>query len=382
MSITLTSINADIYSQEFQQNLYSYFPQLRTEGNVVFLPKSNCWIVLGYNEAKEVLDNAAIYSSEHLNSVDSVLLGADSKKHLTNKRTITQHITTFQPTGPAQLKDYALKVYAHLSQELENKQNYNLVTELINPFTFYVALRAVGMNHLPLALDIFDPTVPHVEKLERINILYNHWDQLLPLIHENIEDKHAGKEIQEVLSALNINRDYSQEELERFVKLLILAGTETTASFIASSVYFALTNENISERLKNNLEGASSFFTEVLRINSPAQFTFRYTKSSVQLAGKEIPAGSLVAVSVGAANRDPEIFDEPDSFQLNRKGKNISFGSGVHRCIGEHLATYLAKLFMAEFILNTDKLEIIAPVENFNTLFTFKISNIPVQVKA
>lgn len=86
-------------------------------------------------------------------------------------------------------------------------------------------------------------------------------------------------------------------------------------------------------------EGYSAFVEESLRLNPPEHSISRIAVTEVELSGVKIPAGALVKLCLGAANRDPAQFDEPELFLLDRApNRHLSFGVGVHRCVGAPLA--------------------------------------------
>lgn len=377
-----TNDTLDVYSKDFQKNIYENYELLRKAGNVVYVTKSDCWIVLGYNEAKSVLEDNINYSSEQLKTVDSVLLGADNQSHAANKKSVVHNITPLHSGNTHKLNDYSYKVFNLLLEHAKNNNTNNLVQELINPYTFSLALNALGINYIPEAFNIYSEPEMFAQKIENINSLFNNWDNLLEMIDANLTGNLAGAEMQKLIAEINTEKTYNHQELLGFVKLLILAGTETTASLIASSVYTILNNEELKQLIKTDDTALQKFINEVLRKYSPAQFTFRKTTQNTLLAEIEIPKDKVVAVAVGAANRDPDVFTNPVQFTMDRNFRHIAFGTGSHRCIGEHLAMYVAKSFLQRFILLTDEINYAGNCSYNNTLFTFKISGMQTSFKS
>ncbi len=367
---------SDIYSKDFQQNIYLQYEKLRKIGSVVFIQKSNCWIVLDYLNAKAVLEDSENYSSQQLKSVDSVLLGADGEIHGWNKKILMQNVSALHSGKAVGLHEYSAKLFDALIRQASLKTPCNFVTDVINPYTFFLALKAFGVHAIPQPLDIFSGTSNFSEKIKSINSLYDNWDLLVELIETNMTDAKLGNEIGRVLSEINVGEKYSHNEMIGFIKLLILAGTETTASLLASSVWKLLSDLKLCDLVSNDESLLNDFLREVLRVYSPAQFSFRTTTRDVLLSGISIPKSSTIAVSVGAVNRDPNVFDNPDLFDMNRKTRNLAFGSGSHRCVGEHLALYVAKTFLNTFLKLSNDIQFTGNYSNTNTLFTYKISNI------
>jgi cytochrome P450 len=131
----------------------------------------------------------------------------------------------------------------------------------------------------------------------------------------------------------------SDSELVAMAVLLLVAGTETTVSLIATTVWALLSHPDELARLGEAAWLLPAAVEEALRWESPVQRTWRIATAAVEVAGHSIPAGALVVLFLGAANRDPARFTEPDRFDLLRRDLgHLAFGAGVHRCLGAFLA--------------------------------------------
>lgn len=124
----------------------------------------------------------------------------------------------------------------------------------------------------------------------------------------------------------------SDEELLANLILLLVAGFETTTDLLGNGLTILLDQPD-------QLTDPAAFVEEVLRYESPVQVTTRVARDTVEVAGTSIPAGSNLVLLLGAANRDPARFPEPDRFDPLRTGnKPLSFGAGAHICLGNSLA--------------------------------------------
>lgn len=131
----------------------------------------------------------------------------------------------------------------------------------------------------------------------------------------------------------------TQEEVVRFCVTLVVAGSETTTYGIGNLLAALADVPGLFETLDADRERIPAFIDEALRLEGP-QRLFRLVTRDVEIRGRRIAAGEWVALFFGAANRDPAVFPDPDRFDLDRPNshKHLSFGLGVHYCLGAPLA--------------------------------------------
>ncbi|MFE9327630.1 cytochrome P450 [Nocardia sp. NPDC052278] len=123
-----------------------------------------------------------------------------------------------------------------------------------------------------------------------------------------------------------------------FLRILLPAGAETTTRTLGNLFTYLLSDPSLYRLIGEDRNLVGKAIDEALRIESPTQYVYRLCIEDTEVAGRTIPAGSPVAVSLSAANRDPKVFDRPGEFRLDRRGGQIAFGNGVHVCLGMHLA--------------------------------------------
>jgi cytochrome P450 len=148
---------------------------------------------------------------------------------------------------------------------------------------------------------------------------------------------------QDLVSALVASRDetdaLTEEELITFVVLLLLAGNETTTNLIGNGMLALGRNPEQMEKLIREPQLMPRAIEEMLRYDCPVQSTARYPKVDVTIDGVELKANTATFVIVGAANRDPEHFPNPDTFDITREpNDHLAFGEGIHYCLGAPLA--------------------------------------------
>jgi cytochrome P450 len=144
---------------------------------------------------------------------------------------------------------------------------------------------------------------------------------------------------EDILSDLARDEDLSIEELVGMAFLLLLAGHETTANQLALGTFALLEHPAQIEELRANPDLMPGAVEELMRYLSVADIFYRYATEDLELGGETIGEGSTVVVSLLAANRDPKRFDNPDALDIHREARgHLSFGHGVHQCLGQQLA--------------------------------------------
>lgn len=129
------------------------------------------------------------------------------------------------------------------------------------------------------------------------------------------------------------------DEVVRQCSLILIAGHVTTIDQLANGIYACLRHEGVWSRLVESPELIRSAVDEMIRFDSSVTLVMRVAKEDMNLHGKAIKAGQLVFLALAAANRDPDVFEEPSKFDLSRQAtKHIGFGAGQHQCLGMNLA--------------------------------------------
>jgi len=122
------------------------------------------------------------------------------------------------------------------------------------------------------------------------------------------------------------------------ILFLYLAGQDTTANLISSVLDEILRDKSLIGQLDSD-QRIENFIHEVLRLHSPVQLTERVNTNEISLGGRVIPPKSILSLCIGAANRDPEVFENPNELNLDRdQNRHITFGYGIHHCMGNQIA--------------------------------------------
>jgi cytochrome P450 len=132
----------------------------------------------------------------------------------------------------------------------------------------------------------------------------------------------------------------TEHEVVRFCVTLVVAGAETTTFLLTNLLHELATMPDLRARLRREPDARKRFIDESLRHSGPPQRLFRIATRDIELKGRQIKAGDWVALFFAAANHDPAVFPEPERFDIDRPnlGQQLSFGHGIHRCLGFALA--------------------------------------------
>jgi cytochrome P450 len=162
----------------------------------------------------------------------------------------------------------------------------------------------------------------------------------------------------------------TRTELLHFFDLLLVAGTETTMNLISNAIICFTENPAELARLRAAPALLPSAIEEVVRYRSSVQAAFRATRRPVELGGRELPAGRFVLFMLGAANRDPAQFTDPDRFDIGRApNPHLAFGHGIHFCVGAPLARLEARIALSDLLARMTTFELVSPAWTPHTAF-------------
>ena len=171
--------------------------------------------------------------------------------------------------------------------------------------------------------------------------------------HEPREDLLTG-----LVRAEVDGRGLTSDEMVRMLVLLLVAGNETTTTLIGNAVVELLAHPEALTQLRGDLSLMESAIEEILRFSSPVQMDPRSALRTVDLHGERIEAGTVVVNWLGSANRDEQVFDEPERFDITRAdNRHLAFGFGPHYCLGANLARLEAQVAITTLLRRTRSFE-------------------------
>lgn len=241
---------------------------------------------------------------------------------------------------------------ARLLAPIVERGHGDLATELVQPF----AIGALG-----LAIGLTDETQHEIRAMTATMWRYlsterdatKFWQQYQPILAEEIRRARENPDDNYLSRLANTRVDgepVSDDELYSIIVSYCVAGHANTMN-TANRILWALAGDvDLQQRLKREPELMATVADEVLRRWCPTDRFTRLTTRDVTIDGVTIPSGSRVVMVFDAANRDPAQFPDPDEFAVDRGNSHLhlTYGHGIHRCLGEHFARMEFKVLMLE----------------------------------
>jgi cytochrome P450 len=306
----------DFNAPDIAANPYPHWAVLRALGPVHHLPATGGWMVLGYDAVKEALARPDLFSNASYRDVDAVLLGEDPPRQAEVRRLISRHFT---PDALVRLEGTAAR-----AARAATGPRFDAVAGFAQPVSRAVAADLIGfdaatLRALAAAIDAVagEPLPALLAALEEFGPRAALYKQLL----------RDGEGL------------IGEEEARSLIRLLWLASNTTTERVIARCILRLVAEPDLQAAIRADRALMTSYIEEVMRLHAPEHVLPRVAVADSVLAGVAIPAGASVFLCVGAANRDPAEFEDPDALSLARGSKrHLAFGGGIHHCVGAPLA--------------------------------------------
>lgn len=344
-----------------------FLRRLQAEAPVYHDPVTGFFVITRYNDIGFVAENPQIFSSQN-----EILMGRSGSPVADEvHRRFREHgfpevhtLTTADPPVHTQYRRLVDKVFTPSFVKSLEPVVHEIVDELIDTFVadgrvelawqfayllpLYVIADQLGFDRKDwkqirywsdIAVERADPMLSPERELECTDAMIEMQQFLIGYVRKFREAPTDGLFSRLVHVEDDGNR-LSDGALMSIGHQLMVGGNETTANAILSVMNELLTDPALMARVKSNPALIPSLQEEVLRMHSPAPNFIRIVKSDTEIGGVAIPAGSTVVVSYMAANYDPEKFNDPGRLDIDRKGvrQHLSFGRGLHFCIGHLLA--------------------------------------------
>jgi cytochrome P450 len=364
--------------------VYERFAELRAEQPVLLDARMGMptWHVLRYEDVSTVLTDHSRFSSSAFSDgsfLSDTLLVKDPPDHRKLRSLVN---IAFTPRSVAGLADRVAKIAQELLDRVRAKGEMDIVADLAFPLPARVIAEMLGVPDEDW--DIFQRWARVTGSEPGAPAMRGEMDSYFSGLLE-ARRRDPREDLITALSTAEVDGErLSERELTSFCTLLLIAGQETTKNLIANFVLTMSDHPDDLATLVAHPEAAPAAAEEVLRYLPPVWFVVRSTTTDVTLGGVEIPAGQLLMPWMASANRDERAFPDPDRFDIRREpNRHLTFGHGVHFCVGAPLTRMEAKVVLPMLLEQLEDLRVRRerPIR-INAGLVFVIENLPVTFRA
>lgn len=202
-----------------------------------------------------------------------------------------------------------------------------------------------------VSIESQDPTMTFEREIEVAHTIADMQEYMARSVNQ-VRARPDGGLLSRVVHAELDGRQLDMRELMSITQQLITGGTDTTVAALGGGLKLMIDNPEVQDELRSSPELIKKFVEETLRLAAPLQTMFRRTTEDVEIRGVAIPAGSVIEVRYGSANRDPAVFECPAQLDLQRTNSHthLAFGAGPHICIGNQLARAELRIAFEEIL--------------------------------
>lgn len=350
----------DLFSDEVRRNPYPVYHHLRANSPVLRIPPPfNGWTVFEYETVKWVLNDHETFSSR-VPAPRNWFLFFDPPAHTKLRGLISRAFT------PRMIANLEVRIRS-LSADLLDAAMESAEVDIVAAYAVPLPMKVIaGMIGIPLSEWA----------------TYKRWsDTILRLSYSRSGDAEAERSVRD-FGAVTVEMQFyladliaarrrqpqddlltslieaevdgerlSADEILGFFQILVVGGQETTTDLIDNALLCLLEHPDQLARLRAEPDLMESAIEEVLRYRSPLQWVMRAPRRDVELRGQTIPAGALMLPMIGAANRDPAQFAEPDRFDIARApNPHVAFGHGIHFCLGAALSRLETRIALGDIL--------------------------------
>jgi P450-derived glycosyltransferase activator len=319
---------------------YVFYDRLRARGTLSRTRQGN-WVTTSYRVCDSVLRDRRFGVSDELNAS---FLGLNPPDHTRLRRLA---LPAFSPKAVATYRGRIERTVGDLLDRASARGEFDLVSAFAAPLPIAVITDLLGIpdadsENFARYGAIIGSALDGIRSLRHAAQLQANEEELRGIFESLFELRRREPQDDIVSRLVAVAGDQIQpDEMYPMCMLLLVAGFETTVNLIGNAVLALLDHPEQWEALCADPEGlASQAVEETLRFDSPVQLTDRVALEPLELEGHAVAEGQEVVTLIGAANRDPEVHDHPDTFDIRREGAagHLAFSSGIHYCVGQPLA--------------------------------------------
>ena len=363
---------------------YPAYAMLRRRDPVHWSHLSSAWVVSRYQDVDAILRDHRRFSNDfekrapsrrrqgQLNpAVDKSMLFVDPPDHTRLRSLVSK---AFTPKTIETMEFRVRQIMADLLDQIADPGAFDLMQTIADPLPVIVIAELLGVPSQDRAQfkvwsDQRARTLePTITKRERD--IAAEAGKALTAYFLSIINERRVKPQNDLISALAAAEEegdqLSEDEMVVMLRLLLVAGNETTTNLIGNGMLALLRHPEQLQLLRQQPDLMPSAIEELLRYDAPVQTDIRTALEDVELGGKLIRQGQGVLLLLGSANRDPEVYHEPDRLDLTRcETSHIAFGRGIHHCLGAPLARLEGRVAFEMLLERFDELQLLTDRPTF-----------------
>ena len=324
------SATIDLDDPAVSADPYPWYERLRAEGDIVYVERHGFWMVLSDAAARFVFAHPELFSSAPYSFVDTAMLSVDPPLHGPVRRLVGRF---FNGETLRRLEAQAGELAAALL-----KDEIEIVGEFARPLSRRIAASLLGFDEAAM------------DEIARAEEACEASDEPFPRILAAIDAVAPRAQLMGTLLREG-GGVIAADDAISLIRLLWLASTATTERTLAQCVLRLAEAPALHRRLLAEPKLIPAMVEEVLRLTPPENLIQRRAVAASAIGGVPIPAGAAVQICLPAANRDPLRYEAPGELRLDRIGSGaLSFGSGIHQCVGGPMTRRVINAAMRAFI--------------------------------
>ena len=359
------SLGNAVTLDQLERDPHPVLAKLREREPVSWIPALDGWLVTRYDLAVRVMRDAATFTVDDPRFSTSQVVGPsmlslDGDAH-------SRHRAPFaEPFRPRAVRERFAEATAMDAEQLidsfEPAGAAELRRSFAGPLAASIMARALGLeqDEVGRMLGWYDAIVASVTELTAGHDLPVQGGEAFDALHDRLAAVIAAGPDASLLGAVAAREDLSTEQIVSNAAVLLFGGIETTEGMIANALVHLLERPDLMPWIGHDRNRLEKAIEESLRLEPAAAVVDRYAAADTELRNARITRGELVRVSISAANRDPAVFTDPDSFRLGRAQArgHLAFAQGPHVCLGVHLARLEARTAIATLLGRLPDLEL------------------------
>ncbi|MFP3881223.1 MAG: cytochrome P450 [Actinomycetota bacterium] len=317
------------------------FHHLRTNEPVAWIESLEAWLVTSHDLCVDVMLDPATFTVDNprfstQRVIGPSMLSLDGAEH---RRHRDPFAGPFRAAKVKELSEFTDRTAGNLIDGVAQRGAGDLRADVAGPLAVAVMAQILDLRDVSVS-DVLTWYEEIVAAVHAVTAGEDVPDSGLEAFEELKEAVVRGRSDSALLHPVEETGTLSVDEIVSNVAVLLFGGIVTSESATAIAYRYLLDNPRLWDRLVDEPAAIGPFVEETFRLEPSASAVDRYATRDVRLGGADIAKGDLVRVSLGAANRDPAVFEEPDRLSVDRSnlGQSVTFARGPHACLGIHLA--------------------------------------------